>query len=392
WRQMRDFFYAPNMNGMDWKGIRQKYEPLVNHVNHRADLNYIAGEMISELNAGHCYVGNGDLPEVETIKMGLLGAELSKDPESGYFQVDRVLEGANWKKSLRSPLTQSGVEVEEGDYIIAVNGASTDEMPNIYQSLVGKAGKQVELRVNESPKLKNSRKVIVKPIGSEKQLYYYNWVQKNMDKVNEASNGKIGYVHIPDMARNGLNEFVENFYPQLRKKALIVDVRGNGGGNVSPMLIERLRRELAMYTKPRNGEPRPNPSDMIMGPQICLMDEWSASDGDLFPYRSRKHNLGKLVGQRTWGGVVGIRGSLPFVDGGTLHKPEFAKFDSEGKEWIIEGHGVEPDVEVFNDPYQQYQGTDQQLQKAIDMILQQLDDSMPEIPDAPPYPDKSHDG
>lgn len=392
WRQMRDFFYAPNMNGMDWKGIRQKYEPLVNHVNHRADLNYIAGEMIAELNAGHCYVGNGDLPEVETIKMGLLGAELSKDPESGYFQVDRVLEGANWKKSLRSPLTQSGVEVEEGDYIIAVNGASTDEMPNIYQSLTGKAGKQVEFRVNESPQMENSRKVIVKPIGSEKQLYYYNWVQNNMDKVNEASNGKIGYVHIPDMARNGLNEFVENFYPQLRKKALILDVRGNGGGNVSPMLIERLRRELAMYTKPRNGEPRPNPSDMIMGPKVCLMDEWSASDGDLFPYRFRKHNLGKLVGQRTWGGVVGIRGSLPFVDGGTLHKPEFAKFDTEGEEWIIEGHGVEPDIEVFNDPYKQYQGTDQQLQKAIDIIQKQLEDSMPRIPDAPPYHDKSEGG
>ncbi len=388
WRQMRDFFYDPDMHGFDWQAIRSKFEPLVDHVNHRADLTYVISEMMASLNVGHAYVGGGDLPEVKQVKTGLLGARFSKD-ESGYFRIDKVMEGANWDKGNRSPLTQVGVEVTKGDFILSVNGKSLKDIPNIYQALTGKAGETVELRVNNKPTLQDSRSVVLKPLASEKSLYYHEWVQNNIDYVDSATNGRVGYVHIPDMARNGLNEFMENFYPQLRKDALIVDIRGNGGGNVSPMLIERLRRKLVMHKVPRNGEPRPDPSDQIIGPQVCMLDQWTASDGDLFAYRFREHDLGPLIGQRSWGGVVGIRGSLPFVDGFKLYKPEFAKFDKSGDEWIIEGHGIEPDIPVYNDPNQYHKGHDQQLDRSIKEIMDLLSNDKPALPDPPPYPDKS---
>jgi tricorn protease len=190
------------------------------------------------------------------------------------------------------------------------------------------------------------------------------------------------------MSARGLNEFVEHFYPQLRKKALIIDVRGNGGGNVSPMLIERLRREAVMIEFARNTGPTTEPAAMIYGPLVCLADEFSASDGDLFTYQFKKYKLGKVVGKRTWGGVVGIRGSLPLLDGGDLRKPEFSRYDVEGKKWIIEGVGVEPDIEVDNDPAQEYAGVDQQLNKAIEVILEELKTQEKEIPPLPQYPVK----
>ncbi len=388
WRQMRDFFYAPNMHGFNWDSMRDKFEPLVDHVNHRADLTYIISEMMASLNVGHAYLEGGDLPDVKEVNTGLLGAQFSKQ-ESGYFRVDKIIEGANWDKNLRSPLTQTGVEVEEGDYILAVNGKSLAKVPNIYQTLTGKAGAVVELRVNDKPEMEDSRVVLVKPLSSEKSLYYHHWVQENISHVDSATNGRVGYIHIPDMVQHGLNEFVENFYPQLRKDALIIDIRGNGGGNVSPMLIERLRRKVTMNTMPRNSSPSPNPDEIVIGPKVCLMDQWTASDGDLFAYRFREHNLGPLIGHRSWGGVVGIRGSLPFVDGFRMYKPEFAKFDKEGKQWIIEGHGVEPDIPVYNDPHQYYKGNDQQLNRSIQKVMNMLKKNNPEIPDHPPYPDKS---
>ncbi len=386
WRQMRDFLYAPNLHGVDWPSIRKKYEVLLPFVNHRNDLSYIIGEMIGELNIGHAYVGGGERPAVKRIALGLLGAEMSKDAASGYFKINKILRGENWNVNTRSPLTEIGLNVQEGEYIIAVNGASTSTMPNIYESLVNTAGKQVILKVNSKPQESGSRTVIVIPIEDESPLYYYDWVQKNIDKVSKATDGKVGYIHVPDMGVTGLNEFVKHFYPQLRKKALIIDVRGNGGGNVSPMLIERLRRELAMFNVSRNTTAYSNPREMILGPMVCMLDEFSASDGDLFPYRFKKHKLGKLIGKRSWGGVVGIRGTLPFVDGGVLNKPEFAPFDTDGKNWIIEGYGVDPDIFVDNDPAREFAGIDDQLNKTIEVILEELKTKGKEIPDVPEYP------
>lgn len=388
WRQMRDFFYDPGMHGVDWKAIKAKYEPWVRHAGHRADLNYVIGEMIGELNVGHAYVGDGDVPKVEKLKMGLLGAEVTRH-SSGYYQVDHILQGENWRKDARSPFTEIGVDVNEGDYLISINGTDLKNVDNPYIELIGQAGKLVELTVNSQPKADGARTVLVKPTDDEAELYYYNWVRENIRKVSEATNGRVGYLHIPDMGQTGLNEFVKHFYPQLGKEALIIDVRGNGGGNVSPMIIERLRRELAMVDKARNVAPQPDPDDMILGPLVTLLDQWSASDGDLFPYRFKHYKLGTLIGHRSWGGVVGIRGSLPFVDGGYLYKPEFASYATDGSKWIIEGHGVDPDIEVDNNVYKEYVGEDEQLNKGIEVILKQLEDGEYGLPEAPPYPDKS---
>ncbi|MDZ7291454.1 MAG: PDZ domain-containing protein, partial [candidate division KSB1 bacterium] len=368
WRQMRDFFYDPNMHGVNWPAQREKYGALVPYVNHRNDLTFLLGEMVSELNVGHTYVGGGDRPSARRINTGLLGAELERDAVTKYYRIKRILRGQNWDKNLRSPLTEIGVKANEGDYILAVDGRPVNTMANIFEALLNTVDKQVKLRLNSKPELAGSWETTVVPIADEASLYYYNWVENNIKKVSEATKGEVGYLHVPDMGVPGLNEFVKHFYPQLRKKALIVDVRGNGGGNVSPMLIERLRREVAMIDIARNTIPTPDPSAMILGPMVCLIDEYSASDGDLFPYRFKKYNLGKLIGKRTWGGVVGIRSPLPLVDGGQFFKPEFASYDTEGKEWIIEGHGVDPDIYVDNDPGKEFAGVDEQLNKAIEVI------------------------
>jgi tricorn protease len=387
WRQMRDFFYDPNMHGVDWSSIQTKYEALVPYVNDRNDLNYIIGEMIGELSVGHAYVSGGDKAKPERITIGLLGAELSKD-ESGYYKIDKILRGENWTRNTRSPFTEVGVDVSEGDFIIAVDGKPTDEMTDIYASLVGKAGKQVEFTISSSASEEGAKEVIILPIGDESKLYYYNWVQDNINYVNEKTDGKVGYIHIPDMSAQGLNEFVKYYYPQLKKKALIIDDRGNGGGNVSPMIIERLRRELALMRISRNGSPRTNPAGYHHGPKVMLLDNYSASDGDLFPYQFKTLKMGTLIGKRSWGGVVGISGSLPFIDGGSLMRPEHATYHRDGSDFVIEGYGVDPDIEIDNDPAKEYAGIDEQLDKAIEVILEQLKDweDLPEVPD---YPDKS---
>jgi tricorn protease len=386
WRQERDFFYDSNLHGVDWQAVRRKYEPLVAHVQHRADLTYLIGEMIGELNVGHAYVGGGDLPDVRRIPTGLLGAELRRDPETRYYQITRILKGANWDRGLRSPLTEIGVDVREKDYIIAVNGKPANEVNNVYELLLNAAGRQVTLKVNAKPEAKGARAVVVTPIDDESRLFYHDWVEGNVKKVSEATGGKVGYLHVPDMLVGGLNEFAKHFYPQLTRKALIIDVRGNGGGNVSPMLIERLRREAAMIAISRNNQAAVEPTGTFAGPMVCLINEFSASDGDIFPYRFRHYKLGPLIGKRTWGGVVGIRGTLPLVDGGYLNRPEFSRFDLEGKSWIMEGHGVDPDIVVDNDPAREFAGIDDQLSKAIEVILERLKKEEKKVPEAPPYP------
>lgn len=389
WRQMRDFFYVPNMHGLDWEGMRKRYEPLVKHVNHRNDLTYVIGEMIGELNIGHAYTGGGERPPVKRILNGVLGAQLEKDAKSGFFRIKKILKGENWSKALTSPLTAIGVNAAEGDYIVAVNGKSTAKMKNIYKALVNTVGKQVVLTLNKAASATGGRDVTVVPIANEHALYYYNWVRGNIEKVNKATNGKVGYIHIPDMGVNGLNWFSRLFYPQVMKKALIVDVRGNGGGFVSELVAERLRREVVFIDMLRNAAPSKAPFSMVWGPKVCLLDEFSASDGDIFPYRFKKYKLGKLIGKRSWGGVVGIRNPLPLLDGGQLFRPEFASYDIEGKTWPMEGVGVEPDIFVDNDPAKEFAGIDEQLQKGIEIILEELKTKEKTVPPQPPAPDKS---
>ena len=389
WRQMRDFFYAPNMNGIDWKAMRDKYAAILPFVNHRNDLTYLLGELIGELNNGHTYVGGGERPETPRIKLGLLGAELSRDRATKAYRVDRILPGENWDKQTRSPLTAQGVNVKVGDYILAINNTPVSGLPNLYDALIGTADKQVILRVNSKPSDDGARDVTVVPTADESPLYYLAWVQKNIDYVSKKTNGEVGYLHIPDMGRPGLNEFTKLYFPQIRKKALVVDVRGNGGGFVSPLVIERLRRALVMVGIARNGMPTTDPPQTFLGPMVSLIDEFSASDGDIFPYRFKTLGLGKLIGKRTWGGVIGIRDSLPLVDGGQFFKPEFAPYSKEGKGWIIESHGVDPDIVVDNDPAKEFRGEDQQLDRAIQEIQEELKTKRYDLPPVPAYPNRN---
>jgi tricorn protease len=388
WRQMRDFMFDPNLHGVDWSAMRKRYEPLLAHVRHRADLTFLIGELIGELNIGHAYVGGGDYPKPERVPLGLLGAKLSRDA-SGFYKVDRILRGQNWDPKYRSPLTEIGVNVKAGDFIVAVNGKSTRDLADLYAALVGTAGKQVKLKVNDTPKEDGAREETVIPTADEQPLYYLDWVLGNIEKVEQASDGKIGYVHVPDMGVPGLNEFVKFYYPQLHKEALVVDCRGNGGGNVSPMIIERLRREPAMWTVARNGAVNLDPTGQVLGPKALLIDQHSASDGDIVGYRFRKHKLGPIIGQRSWGGVVGIRGSLPLLDGGTLNRPEFSRFDLEAKEWIMEGTGVSPDIEVDNDPAREFDGMDDQLNRAIAELRKAMGQNPVKVPTPPAYPNKA---
>jgi len=388
WRQMKEFFYAPNMHGVDWDALRLRYKPLAAAVNHRADLTYVIGELIGELSAGHTYVGGGDMPAAPKVKVGLLGAKLERDAKTGAHRIVRILKGQNWDRGLRSPLTEIGVNVKEGEFITAVDGRPLGEVKDIGAALYNKAGRQVTLRIAAGPDGKGGRDVVVVPIETENALYYNDWVEGNIAKVDKATDGRVGYIHIPNMGVDGLNEFVRRFYPQLRKKALIVDVRGNGGGNVSPMVIDRLMREMVMVGMARNQVPAPDPGAAFLGPKVCLCDEFSASDGDIFPFRFKTLKLGKLIGKRTWGGVVGIRGTLPLLDGGSLNKPEFAPFSPDGKGWIIEGVGVEPDIVVDNDPAREFAGIDDQLNKGIEVALEELKTKGRELPAIPPYPIK----
>ena len=389
WRQMRDFFFSPTMNGVDWKAMRDKYAALLPFVNHRNDLTYILGELIGELNNGHTYVAGGERPETPRIKLGLLGAQFSRDPATKAYRIEKILPGENWDKHVRSPLTAIGLNVKEGDYLLAINGTPVSSLPNLYDALIGTAGKQVILRVNSKPSDDGARDITVVPTADEAPLYYHAWVQKNIDEVTKKTDGRVGYIHIPDMGEPGLSQFTKLYFPQIRKKALIVDVRGNGGGFVSPLVIERLRRALVMVEIARNGVPQTNPPQTFVGPMVALIDEFSASDGDIFPFRFKAMGLGKLIGKRTWGGVIGIRDPLPLSDGGQLFKPEFAPYSKDGKSWLIEGHGVDPDIVVDNDPAKEFHGEDQQLDKAIEEIQTELKTKSYELPPVPPFPNRN---
>ena len=370
WRAFRDGYYLENMHGRDWKAVKAKYEVLVPYAKTRLDVNYIIGEMISEVASGHAYVTPpSDYPKPERIPMGLLGAELSKVKDG--FRIDRILQGATYRPELRSPLQEPGLGVKDGDVITAIDGVSLKDVDNIYKLLVGKADVLTELTIG-------GRKVIVKPIADEYPLYHYEWILKNIETVDKLSGGKVGYIYIPDMGAEGLNEWARYYYPQLDKEALIIDDRENGGGNISPMIIERLQREVYRMTM-RRGSTRTGtvPEGTHTGPKVLLINKYSASDGDLFPWSFKANDLGTVIGTRTWGGIVGISGSLPYMDGTDVRVPFFTNYDAKTGQWIVENHGVDPDILLDNDPIREYAGEDQQLEKAVQVALEQLKDRKP---------------
>ena len=389
WRLERDYFYAPNMVGVNWPAIREKYGKLLPYVSHRFDLNYLLGEMIAELSTSHAYVGGGDMPHAKEFPVALLGIRVAPDYAAKRYRITKILTGENWINDRRSPLTEPGIQVQEGDYIIAINGKNVTTDKNFYAYLQNMADRQITLVVNNRPSTVGTRTYTVKPIKSEFNLNYLTWVEHNRRYVEEKTNGQVGYIHIPDMGARGLNEFAKSFYAQIKKKGIIIDVRYNGGGFVSQMILERLKRTLAGLGKARNmKELYTYPDAAYYGHLVCLANEYSASDGDIFPYYFKKYKLGKLIGTRTWGGVIGIRGYTPLVDGGYITRPEFGLLSDEAK-WIIEGHGVEPDIWVDTLPSDQARGKDPQLDKAIEVIMEQIRQNPPELPKVAPYPVKA---
>ncbi len=389
WRRYRDWFYVANMHGYDWKALRDRYRPLVAHVAHRSDLNYVIGEMVAELNIGHAYITGGDWEMPDRPAVALPGAHFVVDRTADRIRIDRIFRGENEEPRYRSPLTEIGVDVREGDYLLAIDGIELHAADDPYRVLRNRADRPVELTVNAKPEMKGARKVRFNPITSENELRYLAWVEKNREQVTKATGGRVGYLHIPDMGADGIREFIKWFYPQIKKEGLILDDRSNGGGNVSQMIIERLRRQLLSVRFGRtNDDFTTYPSAVFNGPMVCLLNETSASDGDIFPAMFRRSGLGPLIGKRSWGGVVGISSRGPLVDGGSVSVPESGTNAPTG-EFIIEGHGVDPDIEVDNDTKSIIDGKDLQLERAILEVTKLMKTKPGVKPVRPPDPVKT---
>ena len=386
WRRFRDYFYVENMHGYDWTGLGEQYRPLLRHVGHRSDLNYLISEMIGELNVGHAYIAGGDWQAPERPDVALPGARFELDAASNRYRIAKIYRGHGAEPKYRSPLRALGLDVGEGDYVLAVDGEELDGDDNPYRLLRYKADHPVALLVNDRPSLEGAREVTFEPVTSENDLIYLDWVAGNRERVDEMTGGRVGYIHIPDMGSDGIYEFIKYFYGQRRKDGLVIDVRNNGGGNVSEMIIERLRRELLAVTYPRNTEHAdPYPGTVFHGHLVCIINENSASDGDIFPAMFKASNLGPVIGKRSWGGVIGITGRGTLIDGGSVSVPEFGFVGADG-EWVIEGYGVEPDIEVDQDPKAVLEGRDPQLERAVEVVMEEIRENPMVIPPRPAPP------
>ncbi|HEX2832335.1 MAG TPA: PDZ domain-containing protein [Thermoanaerobaculia bacterium] len=370
WRILRDWFYDPNMHGLDWNAIREKYGQLVPFVADRNDLDYIFGEVAGELNAGHTYVGPSSDTNQKRVDNGLLGAEII--PADGYFKVRHIFPGENWHEQFRSPLTEPGVKVGEGDYILAVDGVSTKGVENFYRLLENKANRVVTLLVNAKPDAAGARSERVRPVKKETNLRYLDWVESRRRYVEQASNGRIGYMHLPNTGAEGNRELVKAFYPQADKEALIIDDRYNGGGFIPDRMIELLSRPVLNYWVRRNIDAQSTPAYAHVGPKVMLINGYSSSGGDALPYYFRKQKLGTIIGTRTWGGLIGISGNPALMDGGNISAPQFRFLDTEGM-WAVEGEGVAPDIEVIDRPELIAAGQDPSLEAAVKLLLEQLE-------------------
>lgn len=389
WRRYRDFFYAPNMHGYDWEALRKQYAPLVDHVAHRSDLNYVIGEMIAELNVGHAYIEGGDWTLPKRAPVGLLGARLDFEPATKRYKLGKIWAGANEEPGFRNPLREIGVDVKEGEYLIAIDGRELTASEDPFKLLVDKADNPLELTISATADAKSTRKVKVTPTRDEHKLVYLDWVEKNRAYVAKQTGGKVAYMHLPDMGAGGAREFVKQFYPQARMNGMVVDDRSNGGGNISAWVIERLRRKLLGIEYARTYEdPGTYPDRVMRGPMACLISETSASDGDIFPYMFRQTGLGPLIGKRTWGGVVGISGHGPLIDGGETFVPQYGNMSKDGQH-AVEGEGVSPDIEVENDPASEIAGKDPQLDRGIQEVMKELAKDPHNLPPRPADPVKT---
>jgi tricorn protease len=386
WRYERDYFWAPNMAGLDWKAIGDRYAKWLPWVAHRGDLDYLLRELLGELRTGHSYINSAPLPGNPPVNTGLLGADYDRTPQGVRFK--KIYRGSKWFANLTSPLGEPGLNVKEGDYLVAIDGKLITSNTNVGQHLVGKADKIVELTINSVPGNVGSRKILVKPITDENDLRYADWVNGRYEYVQEKTNGRVAYVYVPNTGMDGVSEFSKMFYPQVDKDAIIVDERFNGGGFIPDFFVETLGRSPLMYWTPRNMGDFRSPGAAILGPKVMLINYYAGSGGDAFPYFFRERGLGKLIGTRTWGGLVGIQGGKDLMAGGAVTVPGFASWDVvNGKpKWVVENEGVTPDIIIDNTPDQTRLGKDPQLDKAIEVIMEELRKNPPKRPNKPAYP------
>lgn len=395
WRLFRDFFYNTKMNGVNWEEIGKKYAKLLPQMGAREDLNYLIGEMIAELDNSHCYIWGGDDDYRGSYNpIGVLGVDFGLNKESGLYYFKKIYKGDNSRPDYESPMTQPGTDIKAGDYLLAVNGHSLKAPVNPYSLFVNTVGKQTTLTVADDAKGKNKRTVTVKPIDNSLNLRLHSWIKEKRDYVNKKSDDKIGYIYLSDMEAVGMNQFIRQFYPQISKEGLIIDDRFNGGGFIDQIVLERLRRILiGMSTNRVKAEMR-YPEQVLNGYKATLINHYSASDGDMFPYYFRKYGLGPLIGTRTWGGVRGYNHVWTLIDGGKLVVSQNSIYGLDSK-WIIENHGVSPGINVDNLPGEVMAGKDPQLDTAIKYIMKQIKEHPLQLPkppaDIPAYPTTSKD-
>jgi tricorn protease len=381
WRLERDFFYDEGMHGVDWDAMYTRYGKLIDDAATRWDVNYILGELIAELNASHTYRGGGDQESAATMNVGYLGVDF--EISEGHYRIKNILRSADWDIESKSPLDMPGVEVQEGDYLLAVNGVPLDVTQEPYAAFAGLGGKTVQLTVNSVPIMEGSRKLIVETLTNETRLRHLVWMESNRKKVDEATDGKVGYVYVRSTGLDGQSELVRQFMAQWDKEGLIIDERFNNGGQIPDRFIELLNRKPLAYWAVRDGKDWQWPPVAHFGPQVMLINGWSGSGGDAFPDYFRKAGLGPLIGARTWGGLIGISGAPQLIDGGMVTVPTFRMYDPDGK-WFREGHGVDPDIEVEEDPSALAKGNDAQLEKAIEVVLEEIGKNGYKKPEHPP--------
>ncbi len=395
WRVERDFFYDPAMHGLDWPAIKKRYAAMLPFVVNRADLNYVIGEMIAELNASHAYVGGGDVEQPKNVSVGLLGCDFELDKTGlpaqagSAYRFKKIYEGAVWDDEARSPLREPGVSVKEGEYLLAVNGLPVDTSQDPWAAFQGLADEVTTLTINSTASMTGAREVVVKPLASELRLRNLAWIESNRRKVEEATGGRVGYIYVPDTGIEGQNELVRQFTPQRIKDGMIIDERFNSGGQIPDRFVELLNRPIYNYWGRRDHRDWQTPFVTHNGPKVMLINGWAGSGGDAFPYYFRKAGLGPLVGKRTWGGLIGISGNPQPIDGGFVSAPTFGFFNTEGK-WDVEGHGVEPDYDIENAPHELVAGRDPQLEKAIELVMEMLKKNPTQKMQKPGYPDRSH--
>lgn len=380
WRFERDFFYDKNMHGVDWVAMRKQYGDMIQYAVTRNDVNFILGELIAELNASHTYNGGGDQETPEHKAVGYLGVDWAKD--HGQFKIKTIIRGADWDSEVRSPLDEPGVNVKEGEYILAVNGMALADYTDPWAPFEGLSNETVELTVSSTPDWENVRSVVVKTMSDETRLRNLAWIESNRKRVDEESGGKLGYIYVPSTGIDGQNELVRQFYGQWNKQGLVVDERFNNGGQIPDRFIELLNRKPLAYWNVRDGKDWQWPPVGNFGSMVMLINGWSGSGGDAFPDYFRKAGLGPLIGGRTWGGLIGISGAPTLIDGGGVTVPTFRMYNPDGT-WFKEGHGVDPDIQVLEDPTQLAKGVDTQLERAIAEALKLVKDKGPIHP-APP--------